>query len=428
LKRNIIDLLIKWKTEDNTKPILISGLKGVGKTYLAYDFAKAFFECIYYINLEHESDYIKLFEEKNPALFKEALAARLQLDKNTPVEARILILDEIGCCSNALEIIKTCDISDIFRYIILISSKPVKQLPDNIKELKLYPLGFDEFLVATGNDWYIEAITTHFNSNKNIPEIVHKELLELNRIYLQTGGLPAAINEYLGMSSMVNVQEIHDVFCSLYRDYINRHNNDSDALKMLQVYDSLAYQLAKENKKFQYKLIRKGTTHTMYKDAIQRLLEYDLVIKCSRISSEQLLNPAETFRLDQLLDMDANAVFKLYYPDSGLLQTQMRKIYGSLDKTHQKAILENYLASSLAARGYSFAFWESEAMSRIDFIYMKEGEILPVELFEDENTRSKNISVLKQKCSFPYAVKISSKNFDFRNQVKFVPYYAVFCL
>jgi predicted AAA+ superfamily ATPase len=90
--------------------------------------------------------------------------------------------------------------------------------------------------------------------------------------------------------------------------------------------------------------------------------------------------------------------------------------------------LENYVAQSLKAKNYLFAFWESESMAKIDFIFLRSQDIIPVEIFEGDNTRSKSISVLKQKCSFPYAVKISSRNFEFSNQIKYVPYYAVFCL
>lgn len=428
MRRNIINDLIKWKKEDNKKPILLTGPKGVGKTYLAYDFAKAFFEFISYINLEHDRDFIKLFDCKNPSLFKDKLIARLHPDISQPLFSRILILDEIGSSKNALDMISSCDISDIFRYIILISSKKLSHKPDNITEICVYPLGFDEFLIASGNDWYIEAINNHFNTNKKIPEIVHKELLELNQLYLQTGGMPQAINEYLSMASLVNVQESHSFLTGLYRDYISRNNTDSDALKMLQVYDSLAYQLAKENKKFQYRLIRKGTTHSMYKNAIQRLCDNRFAIKCSRIGSEQLQSP-DLFNSDEWQSLDNNSSFKLYYSDCGLCHTQMKeKIGQTLDKPQAKAILENYVASCLAAKNYNFAFWESDAMAKMDFICMKEDSIIPIEIFDSENTRSKNISVLKQKRNFPYAVKISSRNFEFRNQVKYVPYYAAFCL
>lgn len=436
MKRKIIEELIKWKTEDSGKPILLTGLKGVGKTYLAYDFAKAFFECICYVNLRHDRELIKLLSCKNPDILKEKLVTYLKLDESLPLDSRIIILDETEAVNVIPDLLTAGKISEIFRYIILISGKAPDLKSDRIVQISVNPLEFDEFLIATGNEWYIEAIVTHFNSDKKIPDIVHKELLELNRLYLCIGGMPGAINEYLNMSSVINVPEMHRFIVSLYNNDIKQNNTDSDALKMLQVYDSLANQLAKDNKKFQYKLIRKGTTHSMYKDAIQKLYDNYYVIKCSRISSQQLidLNNSVTIsdRLSKMAEwqsIETNSNFKLYYPDTGLLYSKMQQIFGrSPSGSHIKAILENHVAISLAAGNYSFAFWESEAMSKLDFVYLKDDSIIPIEIFDGENTRSKNISVLRQKYSFPYAIKISSRNFEYKNDIKYIPYYALFCL
>jgi predicted AAA+ superfamily ATPase len=265
--------------------------------------------------------------------------------------------------------------------------------------------------------------------SKKIPDIVHKELLALHELYLQIGGMPGLINEYLNLSTVVNVSEQHSFLISSYHDYILKNNPDSDALKMNQVFDSLILQLIKENKKFQYKLIRKGTTHFMYKDAIQKLTENNYVIKCNRISNEQLNNPIETFSSEEWSSIDTNTNFKLYLPDIGMLYTKMVEEYGtSFETNHKKALLENYIAQSLQAKNYPFAFWESDSMAKIDFIILKDREVIPIEVHESDNTRSKSISILKQKCDFPYAIKVSSKNFEFTNQTKYVPYYAVFCL
>jgi predicted AAA+ superfamily ATPase len=430
LKRKVIDELINWKTSNSGKPILITGAKGVGKTYLAYDFAKAFFERICYVNFEREPMVADIFLSEAPSKLSEHLSEYFHLDQETSIETRILILDEISCCKEAMKAIDLLDLSETFRFIICISSNPVpaKSL-EQVTRLPIYPLEFDEFLRATSNEWYIESIINHFNANKKIPGIVHTELLALHELYLQIGGMPGLINEYLNLSSVVNVSEQHSYLISSYHDYILKDNPDSDALKMNQVFDSLILQLIKENKKFQYKLIRKGTTHSMYKDAIQKLTENNYVIKCNRISNEQLNKPIETFNSEEWSSIDINTNFKLYLPDIGMLYTKMVEEYGiSFDTNHKKALLENYIAQSLQAKNYPFAFWESDSMAKIDFIIMKDQELIPIEVHENDNTRSKSISILKQKCDFPYAIKVSSKNFEYSNQIKYVPYYAVFCL
>jgi predicted AAA+ superfamily ATPase len=138
------------------------------------------------------------------------LSGYFQLNPEAPIESWLLILDEISFCPEAVNLLNSQALSAIFRYAVFITSYPVKTWnPDEILQLPVYPLEFDEFLLATGNDWYIEAIITHFNSDTKIPEIVHKELLALHQLYLQIGGTPGMINEYLNLSSVVNVSEQH---------------------------------------------------------------------------------------------------------------------------------------------------------------------------------------------------------------------------
>jgi predicted AAA+ superfamily ATPase len=431
LKRKLIDELIEWKTLNTGKPILLTGAKGVGKTYLAYDFAKAFFEQIFYLNFEREPIASRLFLSSDPEKAKEQLIEYYKLDLELPSDNRILILDEISYCEEVMQVLKSIQLPGIFNYIIAISSYPIpEEYKEFIPQLPIYPLEFDEFLRATSNEWYIETVINHFNLNKEIPDIVHKELLALHQLYLQIGGMPSLVNEYLNLSSTVNVAERHNFLIGSYHDYILKDNPDSDALKMNQVFDSLVLQLQKDNKKFQYKLIRKGTTHAMYKDAIRKLTEINYVIKCNRINNEQLLNPTTTFKSENWVkDEEANTNFKLYLPDIGMLYTKIAEEQGnSFDHNHKKALLENYVAQSLQAKNYPFAFWESDSMAKIDFLFVKDKELIPIEIHDSDNTRSKSLSVLKQKCDFPYAIKISSRNFDFSNQIKYVPYYAVFCL
>ncbi|MGB4657970.1 MAG: AAA family ATPase [Mobilitalea sp.] len=430
MKRKLIDELIKWKEINTGKSILLTGAKGVGKTYLAYDFAKAFFENIFYLNFEREPKARSIFASNNADEISFQLTNYFHLNEEIPVESRILILDEISYSQEILMAIKDSSIPNLFQNIIYISSNRIdsEDYSDFII-LPVFPLEFDEFLRATGYEWYIETIINHYNSNKMIPEIVHKELLGLHKLYLQIGGMPGMINEYLNLNSVANVSEQHGFLVSSYHDYILKDNQVSDALKMNQVFDSLTQQLMKSNRKFQYKLIRKGTTHAMYKDAIRKLTDTNYVIKCTRINNEDLVTPSKTFASEEWCNVETNTNFKLYLPDTGLLYSKIVEEQGNhFDTLHKKALLENYMAQSLQAKKYSFAFWESDSMAKIDFITYHNQELIPIEIFAGSNTRSKSISILKQKCEFSYSVKVSKKNFEYSNQVKYVPYYAVFCL
>ncbi len=443
LKRNAIDQLICWKTEANRLPVLLKGAKGVGKTFLAYDYAKAFFQHIYYINFEREPQLAELFHEtgeKAPGYrlmdyFQKEVPQEegAQTEEEKPLGDRVLILDEISFSREAMTAVQEGRLQPVFEYIIVISSHPLpEELSRNYIQLSIRPLEFDEFLKAIGSDWYVEAIANHFQADKKMPEIVHKELLALYQLYLQIGGMPGSINEYLNLQSSVNVSEQHSFINGSYRRDILRDNNDSDALKMNQVLDSLVYQLMKDNRKFQYKIIRKGTTHTMYREAIHRLCEQNYTIRCSRISPEQLTQPSQSQPspdASSFYEDGENTNFKLYLPDTGVLYSQLVEVQGKENMNkYEKVLHENCVAQSLSAKNDLFFFWESNSTAKVDFILLRDGELLPIEIFTGENTRSKSISVLKQNCAFPYSIKISSRNFEFTNDTKYVPYYAVFCI
>ncbi|NLL01002.1 MAG: ATP-binding protein [Clostridiales bacterium] len=444
MKRRAIDRLIKWNLTSDVRPVLITGAKGVGKTYLAYDFAKAFFKHILYLNFEQDPLANDLFQAKDPYMISNSLLKHFKLDIDTderilnpealkdgpgPVEDRILILDEISCCPEALIFLTALQYTGEFRKIIAISSRPMN--PDELAlyyHIPIFPMQFDEFLVALSKDWYVDTIITHFETNKKIPDIVHKELLAIHKLYLQVGGMPAIINEYLSFNNLYNIAELHSHIMGTHRHYQGHINSDSDALKMSQVLASLPMQLSKSNKKFQYRLIRKGTTHAMYKDAIQKLSDQNYVIPSFKIASEELINLYSAID-DKKLNVNDMTSFKLYLSDIGMLHTQL---YSSLslpfNKETTKALLENYIAINLQSKGYPIIFWESDSMAKIDFLLVGDKELIPLEVFCDKNTRSKSTSVLKQKIDFPYSIKISSKNFDYSNGVKYVPYYAAFCL
>lgn len=435
MKRKIIDVLIKWKDQADIdkkrKPILLCGAKGVGKTYLAYDFAKSFFEHITYLNFDQDKSLIKRFPQHI-----------IENQEELP-DSRILILDEIPPLQDIIDTIINMQNTGTYPYIIAISSNPILQeMKSGFQSIPVYPLEFDEFLTATGNEWYIEVIMQHFFTNEKIPDIVHNELLTLHNLYLQIGGMPAAINEYINMASLINVPEQHQSLISSYLRDIELGSTERDALKMKQVLNSIPLQLLKENKKFQYKLIRKGTTHAMYKEAIQTVAKKCYAIKCNKIANTFIhedSNDSINMNLSAILQTneETNTNFKLYLSDVGLLSTKIDeemcsenndKSKALLKKNRDKAILENYVAQALQARNYPFGFWESDSMAKIDFLIQKEDSIIPIEIHCSDNTRSKSISVFKQKCDIPYAIKISSKNFAFKNNIKYIPYYATFCI
>lgn len=438
MKRTAIYQLLKWDQTSDVRPVLITGAKGVGKTYLAHDFSNAFFKRVLYLNFEHDPFAGELFNEKDPFKVSKKLLNYFHIDMDTenPTEvdtptreSRVLILDEISHCPKALSILTSLQYTGEFPRIIAISSSPIdKEKLELYNHIPLYPMQFDEFLVAMANEWYIETIFTHYENNKKVPEIVHKELLGLYNLYLQIGGMPGIINEYLNFKNLSNIPERHSLLIGTYQHYLSLIDVEGDGFKMNQVLNCLPLQLIKENKKFQYKLIRKGTTHSMYKEAIQSLSNHNYVIPSYKIVTDELTNIKTLLDKNEFNISDTNN-FKLYQSDVGLLYTQLiKQSPPPFKKAVTKGLLENYIAITLEANGYPTVFWESDSMAKVDFIIKRREDIVPIEAFIGKNTRSKNVSVLKQKIDIPYSIKISAKNFDFSNKVKYVPYYATFCI
>lgn len=424
MKRNAINQLIAWKENRESKPLWMTGIKNVGKTYLALEFAKSFYDGNLYVNFETNAAVRQLFAQAAVSQNKEEnLVELLCKHFQIPIELvgnLLIILDEIGECKEAIIALEELITAGSNVPIMVISSTKVTYDSSIFETLVLYPMEFDEFLIALGNEWYAEVIKGHYQTSRKVPEIVHKELLTTFEDYLVVGGMPAAVNDYIAMEGNQNVAEIHQqIFQNLLARSMWNHD-ESVALKISQVMNVMTEQLMKDNKKFQYRLIRKGATYSLYKDAIDYLVQNSYLYKCCKNTYEE-----------SKLETTDNLHFKLYLPDVGLLNTLLKKSDVFLQYKEGliiKTLLENYMMQSLIARGHSPYFWESNSLAKIDFIIETKQGIVPIEAKTDESTRSKSIGVFKATHETPYSIRVSTKNFEFSNQVKYIPYYAVFCL
>jgi predicted AAA+ superfamily ATPase len=183
-------------------------------------------------------------------------------------------------------------------------------------------------------------------------------------------------------------------------------------------------QLAKENKKFQYKLAQRGGTATIFASAIDWLHFAGIVLKCTR--TEQGIMPIAVYS-----DLSS---FKIYANDVGLLtmksgiSQQTILSSGTIDNTFLGAIAENYVAQAFAANHHNLYYWTSGGIAEIDFILQKGDDIIPVEVKAGMHTRSKSLHLFVEKYKPSYSIRISAKNFGFENNIKSVPLYAVFCI
>lgn len=432
MKRKLINNLLEWKENYEVKPLLLIGARGAGKTYLANDFAKGFYAKSIYINLERVPEHRNLFDSEdvsiwiqNLLMLSETYPYPLELSENDK-EPILFIIDEITFYPFLLDKLKTLVNANPPFQILCITSfrNKLYESDDFFYVLQLFPLNFEEFLIATGNEWYAEAIRTHYATNKKLPDIVHRELLNLFEDYIQIGGMPSAVNEFINTEGKYNVSEQHRILADAYLGDAKRCNDEGESLKISQIYNIIDKQLMKENRKFQYTLIRKGATHAMYFNAIQYITNTFYGIRCNKLTEESLECTSE-------INVDSSNLsqYKLYMSDVGMLCSSMKQVTDKHPDQIRKGLLENYVAQTLYANGHHLNYWESNSQAKIDFIIYQNDYILPIEVKTGNLTRSKNLSVFKIKCNnIKYAIKISTRNFEFSGDIKYVPIYAVFCI
>ncbi len=286
----------------------------------------------------------------------------------------------------------------------------------------MHPLDFEEFLWAKGKDLLADEIKNHYDSDSTIPESLHHEALMDYADYMITGGMPAVVKTHISKDVILSENDIKSLIMNAYISDMTKYTTNTESVRIKETFDSIPTQLAKENKKFQYKLIKSGARASLFGDCIDWLVSSGIVLKCNKC--EQGLMPPVAYH-----DLSS---FKLYMNDLGLLSTRtgitMQTLISRDTTQFTGAFTENYMACALASNGYPLLYWESQGIAEVDFLIVKEGQVIPVEVKAADNVKSKSLAVFMQKYKPPYAIRISRKNFGFENSIKFVPLYAAYLI
>jgi uncharacterized protein len=431
MKRKIEQKLLEWKTSPQRKPLLLDGARQVGKTYILEWLGQNHFKNWVRVNLAQNASMVQTFEgDLKPQRIIEAIEASYGIEIY-PGET-LIILDEIQKSARALMSLKMfCEEAPQYCVAAAGSLLGVKIKKDEsiypvgkVKNLELYPMDMEEFLWATGREELAGQIREHFRDMSAMPEASHRAALEAYRQYLVVGGMPDAVLKYSVSGSIVAAGEAQADILKDYMADTTQYATESESVKIRACYNSIPMQLAKENLKFQYKVVRKGGTATIFGSSLDWLKYAGLIYQCDLVDSAYL--PLKAY-------IDPSD-FKIYMNDVGLLAqhsgmpVQLILSEIEMDNTFMGGMTENYVAQALTAAGHRLYYWKNDNVGEVDFVLQSGEGVIPVEVKKSRRTKSVSLNKFRQQYSSTQAIRFSKKNFGQFDDLKAIPLYAVFCL
>jgi uncharacterized protein len=429
MHRKIEEELKKWKY-DYKMPFMLIGARQTGKTYILEEFCKNNFNNYIYINLDKEENIAEIFKN---TIDPETIIEKIEIIKNVIVnpEDTIIFLDEIQESERAITSLKYfCESDKPYKIVCAGSLLGVKinrfksSFPVGKITIKyLYPMDFEEFLGALGEDKLIDEIKIHYDSNEALMNPIHEKALDLYKKYLVLGGMPALINNFIENNcniSHVNF-DLQELIITSYLADMNKYTENSEGIKNGQIYNSIPKELARVNNTFKYSIVDKDARKIRYESSLDWLLASNMILKCDLVNKNE--SPLKAFA--------NSSKFKLYLSDVGLLRALSNLDYSEilLDKNEMfKGVLtENYIACELYPKSKELYYYNFDRYE-IDFLIKIDGDIIPVEVKSGRRIDSKSLKEYIKKYNPKYSIRISAKNFGFENNIKSIPLYAVFCI
>lgn len=424
MQRRLMQSLCKWKDKKNRKPLIIRGARQVGKTWLMKEFGKKYFERTVYVSFDNNERMKNVFDiDYN--VQRIISAVKIESGQRIEPENTLLIFDEIQEVPKALTALKYfCENAPEYAIVAAGSllgvalhegtSFPVGK----VDFLNLYPMTFQEFLVAVGEEGLSDLLDSGDYAMINSFGGKYADLL---RRYYYIGGMPEAVQVYLDTDDLKEVRQIQRRLLTYYANDFSRHAPSETVPRIQMVWNSVPMQLAKENRKFIYGAVREGARAKDFELAIQWLSDCGLIHKCFRVKKPGM-------PLIAYMDMPS---FKLYMLDVGLLAAQ-----GNLDartllegnivfEEFKGALTEQFIAQELAAEGMELYYYSLENSSgEIDFVLQSGMQIIPVEVKAEENLQAKSLRYYCKKYKPETAVRTSMNGYREQDWMVNVPLYA----
>lgn len=430
MERKIEKQLVHWKQTSNRMPLIVSGARQVGKTYTILSFGKKQYKNVAYFNFESNTELHQIFErDLSPARIIRELSAK---SGESLLEGETLIFfDEIQTCERALTSLKYfCEEAPSYHLIaagsllgVAVNRNQHSFPVGKVDRINLFPLDFEEFLWALGLNAGSDLIREHFEKDEQFS--LHDTYLDHYKTYLLIGGMPQVVNEYINQKDFNYVIALQKNINDAYIADMAKYATPMETAKIMGAFNSIPAQLAKENRKFQYKLIKTGARAYDFEAPLDWLQAAGVIYKCIKINEGKF--PLSLYAVPE--------AFKVYVSDCGLLCSKYGiapnfLLSGSAGFDNIKGTLaENYVMSALVANGYMPYYWESQGKAELDFVVqLPSGDIIPIEVKSSVNVRAKSLNQYVSKYNPHYSIRISTKNFGYENGIKSVPLYSTFCI
>ncbi len=425
MERFLMQDLIKWKNKRKRKPLVIHGARQVGKTWLMKEFGKRYYENCVYINFDNNERMKNVFEQ-DYEIDRIISALKIESGKKINPENTLLIFDEIQEVPKAMSSLKYF-YENAPEYSIVAAgsllgmalhqetSFPVGK----VDFLNLYPLTFHEFLLAIGEDSLAELLS---QQDTKLINVFASKYIDFLRKYYFVGGMPEAVETYVETDDMGEVRKIQKNLLLYYENDFSKHAPMEQYPRIQMVWNSIPAQLAKENRKFIYGIIREGARAKDYEIAIQWLSDYGLIHKSFRVKKAG-------FPLISYMDQGA---FKMFMLDVGLLGAKVDMsakilLEGSrIFEEFKGSLTEQFIAQEFIANGINLFYYSTEnSTGEIDFLIQEDDSIVPVEVKATENLRAQSLKSFCTKYSPKKAIRTSMSNYREQEWMVNIPLYMI---
>ena len=424
--RLAIEKLYEWKASADRKPLIIEGARQVGKTWLMKEFGKSAYSNTVYINFDSNSRMAELFSS-DLEISRIVMGLELYADTKINPENTLIIFDEVQEVPRALASLKYFYENAPEYHIICAGSLLGIALHQGtsfpvgkVDFLNLYPLSFKEFLMAIGKTRYVELMDA---GDYEMMTAFRQDLIDALKYYYFVGGMPEVVMSFASEKDFNKVRKIQRRILEAYEQDFSKHAPNESVPKLRMLWNSIPSQLAKENKKFIYGLVREGGRAKEYESAIMWLTDCGLVHRISRVTVGHL--PLKAYE-----DMKA---FKMFVLDVGLLGCMVglnKKILldgNNLFVEFKGALTEQYVLQQLITNpDYNIYYYTNDSGScEVDFLIDTGDAVVPVEVKAEVSLRAKSLKTYVEKFSPDVAVRTSMRDYKKESLLVNLPLYAI---